>query len=146
MIVTLLSCNVEEKPIIYGTDDCAHCKMKIVDQRYGSEIVTSKGKVYMFDAIECMVEYIHEKNIEMPNLKFVLITPYNTPGNLSDATKATYLRSAKMPSPMAAYLTAFSEKEIANEFHTKNGGVLYSWNELFNDYEKIRSTELIKDE
>ena len=55
-IITLVSCTVEEKPIIYGTDDCALCKMLIMDQRYGTEIVTTKGRVYKFDAIECLVE------------------------------------------------------------------------------------------
>jgi copper chaperone NosL len=57
IMIMLIACNPERKPIQYGEDKCAFCRMSIVDQRFGGEIVTQKGKVYMFDAVECMVNY-----------------------------------------------------------------------------------------
>ena len=41
----IISCGVSPQPIIYGTDECEHCRMMISDNKYGAEIVNSKGKV-----------------------------------------------------------------------------------------------------
>ncbi len=37
------SCSVEPSPINYGKEACNFCKMNIVDQQHGAEIVTKKG-------------------------------------------------------------------------------------------------------
>ena len=54
----LIGCSKEPKPISYGEDECEFCKMIVMDERYGSEMVTAKGKIYFFDSIECLVAYI----------------------------------------------------------------------------------------
>ncbi len=142
-LLAFASCTIKEKKINYSVDDCARCKMKLMDQRYGCEIVTSKGKVYMFDAIECMIPYLSTNKIKQAGTAFTLVTPYTNPGTLINAESAYYLHSAKMPSPMGAYLTAFADKEIATNFQAKNGGTVYSWKQLFNNFKEIRSTELV---
>jgi len=134
----LYSCQVSERPIEYGTDECEYCKMMIMDQRYGSELVTEKGKVYTFDAAECLIEYL-QYNAEMADVsKFLLVTPYTDPNHLINARTATYLVSQQMPSPMGAYLTAFNDREEAATFQSTKGGVLYSWEEIFKDFKSIR--------
>jgi len=132
------SCQVSERPIEYGVDECAYCKMMVMDQRYGSELVTEKGKVYTFDAAECLIEYL-QYNAEMVDAaKFLLVTPYTDPNHLIDARTATYLVSQQMPSPMGAYLTAFTDRVEAAAFQSTKGGVLYSWEEIFKDFKSIR--------
>lgn len=132
------SCQVSERPIEYGADECEYCKMMIMDQRYGSELVTEKGKVYTFDAAECLIEYLHYHEEMADAAKFLLVTPYTDPNHLIDAKGATYLVSGKMPSPMGAYLTAFTGRKEATAFQSTNGGVLYSWEEIYKDFKSIR--------
>ncbi|MEE9462825.1 MAG: nitrous oxide reductase accessory protein NosL [Bacteroidales bacterium] len=129
---------MSERPIEYGVDDCDYCKMIIMDQRYGSELVTEKGKVYTFDAAECLIEYLQYNTDIADAAMFLLVTPYTDPNHLIDARTATYLVSEQMPSPMGAYLTAFTDQTVAEEFQSTKGGVLYSWEGLFKNFKSIR--------
>jgi len=124
----LASCTVEESPILYGKDACHYCMMNIVDKQHAAEIVTKKGKPFKYDAIECMMREIEES--DEGSIELFLITDYFSPGKLVDATKATYLISENLPSPMGANLTGFQSKSKAEEVHREKGGTLYSWNEL----------------
>lgn len=136
--LVLSSCQVSERPIDYGADECDYCKMIIMDQRYGSELVTDKGKVYTFDAVECLIEYLQYNGEIADAAKFLLVTPYPDPNQLIDARTATYLVSEQMPSPMGAYLSAFTDREKAAAFQSTKGGVLYTWEEIYKDFKSIR--------
>ena len=138
LILFLSSCNVSERPIEYGVDECDYCKMIIMDQRYGSELVTEKGKVYTFDAAECLIDYLQYDPDIADAAGFLLVTPYTDPDHLINARTATYLVSDQMPSPMGAYLTAFAERKVAEKFQSTNGGELYTWEELYKDFKSIR--------
>jgi copper chaperone NosL len=112
--------------------------MTIMDHRYGSELVTQKGKVYTFDAAECLIEYLYHNEAIGQDAKFLLVTPYTDPNHLMDAKSATYLVSKQMPSPMGAYLTSFSDKETARNYQNDKGGNLYTWEELFENFRAIK--------
>lgn len=135
MCFALISCSVEPKVIKYGDDHCFHCDMTVVDKTHAAQYVTKKGKAYMFDAVECLTMKINKENNE-PNLEFILVADYVTPGKLVDAKKATYLISKKIKSPMGANLSAFFDKKIAEQYLQKNGGKLYSWNSLKQHFSK----------
>ena len=138
LLIAQCACTVNEKPIEYGTDECQYCKMIIMDHRYGSEMVTEKGKVYVFDAAECLIEYLHNNDDIRSSAKHLLITPYTNPNELSDAKSATYLVSGQMPSPIGAYLTSFSDHNIAEQYQKEKGGDLYTWHEIFENFRAIR--------
>lgn len=55
MYMLLSACTPKAQSITYGADMCHFCKMNIVDVQHASEIVTKKGKVFKYDAIECML-------------------------------------------------------------------------------------------
>ena len=138
LLLLAASCSVKERPISYGTDECDYCKMTVMDHRYGAEIVTQKGKAYTFDAAECLIEYLYHNEALSQNSKFLLVTSYTEPDHLIDAKGATYLVSKEMPSPMGAYLTAFSERETAVEYHQEKGGEMYTWDELYKNFRSIK--------
>jgi copper chaperone NosL len=142
MITFLLitsSCTVEPEPIHYGEDICAHCQMKIMDKRYGTEIVTDKGKVYKFDSVECLVEFMEQTNKPKEKFSLFLVTPFDQPGNLQDAHNSQFLHCKNLPSPMGMYLSAFSTKEAASLFYEQYGGTIYDWNGLVKNFDVIRS-------
>ena len=122
------SCKVEAEKIVYGEDGCHFCSMTVVDKIHGAEMVTKKGKVFKFDAMECLINFSKEVNPE--DVALYLTNHYNDPEELIDATKATFLISQDLPSPMGAFLTAFENKKDADEVHKEKGGELYSWEEL----------------
>ncbi len=123
------SCKVEPKEINYGNDHCHFCDMTVVDKTHAAQYVTKKGKAFMFDAIECMVNELNRDNSE-ENMSFLLVADYANPGELVDALAATYLISEKIKSPMGANLSAFSSKKTAEEMLAKNGGELLTWEQL----------------
>lgn len=124
----LFSCNVSPKPIDYGNDGCHYCKMTIVDKVHAAEIVTNKGKVYKFDATECMIHFMNE--FDTSDIELYLSNNYTDPEALIDATKATFLISKNIPSPMGAFLSAFKNTADAKKVQSDKGGQLYTWNEL----------------
>jgi len=132
-IVTMIcccfySCQVNPKEISYGFHECNECKMRIVDNKHGSEIVTKKGKVLFFDSIECMLNNL--KQFHENDLKFILTNVYDEPSVLYNANNSTYIISDALKSPMGMNLTAFLSKQAATDYIKKNGGEMYSWDEI----------------
>ena len=134
LLVLLLSCRPTPQPIQYGMDGCHSCKMNIVDPRYAAQVVTSKGKVYKFDAVECMVDF-SLKNQETA-FAYQLVNCFDQPKELAAAETCFFLISEKLPSPMGANLTAFSTQEEALQMQKEKDGKTYSWNELLDFYPK----------
>ena len=129
LVLALYSCSVEPVEIDYGNVHCMHCDMTVVDRSHAAEYVTKKGKAFVFDAIECLVRTINEKDNES-DLAYILVADYANPGILVDATSATYMINEEIKSPMGANLSAFSTLELAKETQKEYGGTLYHWDEL----------------
>ena len=126
-IAFLSSCNIEPKEINYGKDQCNFCKMTVVDKQHAAEVVTKKGKVFKYDAIECMMrDYkgAHDK------VALFVINDYNAPRTLIDAKTSTFIISKNIPSPMGEFLSGFSNKADAEKIKADKGGDIYSWEEL----------------
>ncbi|MFB9272417.1 MULTISPECIES: nitrous oxide reductase accessory protein NosL [Flavobacteriaceae] len=128
ILLLTISCKVEPQPIEYGKDQCSFCKMNVVDKTHAAQYVTSKGKQFKFDAIECMVNDLIEKNED--NIAILLVANYGNPGEMIDATTAAFLISKEIKSPMGANLSAFSSKNKAEELQQKHGGAIYTWETL----------------
>lgn len=124
------SCTANPEPINFGTDQCEHCRMTIVDNRFGAEIITTKGKVYKFDAAECMLRYVKTGKISDGDVKEYLVIDASNPSQLTEAKKAVYLISEKFPSPMGANLSAFAKRTDAEAFQKNYPGEIKSWNDI----------------
>lgn len=127
------ACSPSPKPITYGTDKCDFCRMTIVDPQFAAELVTDKGRVYTFDAIECMVQY----RLAAPETSFalLLVNDYLHSGTLQPAENCSYLISPNLPSPMGANLSAFYDRTSAETYQREKEGELYSWEELLAHFE-----------
>ena len=133
LLCLLFSCSVEPEQINYGNDACHFCKMTIVDQQHAAQYVTKKGKQFKFDAIECMVNELSEKEIE--KIGIMLVSDYKEPGQMTSALDATYLISKEIKSPMGANLSAFESTQIANTTKDESGGELYTWFQLLKKFD-----------
>lgn len=128
VFLLVLSCISTPKPIVYGSDGCHFCRMTIVDKQHAAQIMTKKGRTYSFDASECMLN--HLKEIDQTTIAIFLVNDYSKPGATIDATKATYLISRNIPSPMGEYITAFASMDAAKYAQEENQGELLTWVEL----------------
>jgi copper chaperone NosL len=128
LLLLFISCNVSPNPIDYGSDGCHFCKMTIVDKVHAAEIVTKKGKVYKFDATECMINFIDD--FDTTEIALYLSNNYTEPEELIDATTATFLISENISSPMGAFLSAFKNRADAENSQAEKTGILYTWEEL----------------
>ncbi|GGD47393.1 nitrous oxide reductase accessory protein NosL [Muriicola marianensis] len=131
-LILLTSCEIKPEPIQYGMDGCHFCSMTIVDRQHAAEFVTSKGKVFKFDAVECMMNQLNKEDIS--EIALFLVNDYVTPGKLVSAQEATYLISEDIPSPMGAFLSAFENQVDAERVREANTGILLSWAELQKKY------------
>lgn len=132
ILCLIVGCSVGPKPIDYGHVGCHYCSMTIVDKQHAAQLITKKGKVFNFDAIECMMN--HLKDEDESTMALFMVNDFDQPGELVDATKANYLISENIPSPMGAFLSAFSEEEAAQFALDINGGKLLTWNQLKQEY------------
>ena len=92
------------RPIAYGEESCAYCRMTISDPRFGAEVRTETGKVLTFDSIECVAAYVHGAG--EPALAGVWVTDYERPGTLVAADSATFWQLGGGVSPMGKGLVA----------------------------------------
>ena len=138
-IISLLltSCNVSPQPINYGSDACHYCEMTIVDKQHASQLVTSKGKAYKYDAIECMVHSLQDK-FENTEMAYYLVADFRQPGEFIDARKASFLVSERLQSPMGANLSAFLNEEAGKKAQEEFTGDTYSWEEIKNHLKIVK--------
>lgn len=127
--VTATGCSQQPVEIHYGSDECAHCKMMITDERFAAQLVTEKGKAIKFDAVECLVSYHRDHEEELEN-SVLWVNDFEQPGEWLNALEAHYVQSEDIQSPMGASLFALPGNQQAKE-HTRQGpGHVMSWNEL----------------
>ena len=121
----LTSCAREGPPVIdYGAAECVYCRMNVMDRQFASAIVTRHGRIQHFDSPECMVKHIAEGRIAEAEVKEEWVCDHAHPGVLIDATKAFYLFSPALHSPMNGNVAAFSSAADRAAENEKVNGVL----------------------
>ncbi|MFD2036356.1 nitrous oxide reductase accessory protein NosL [Belliella marina] len=133
-IIFLLSCSADPRAIRYGEDSCHHCKMKLMDPQYGSEVVTQKGKIFIFDDVNCLMSFLGSEEVSNQDIKHILIMDYDRVETLTDATIAFYLKSDKFKTPMASNVVAFSDYETLKKYKKDHGGIYMAWGELLTQF------------
>ena len=133
VLVALLlfsACSSQPQPINYGSDECALCKMGIIDQKFGAEIVTKKGKIFKFDSGECMVNFVRQGSVKESDVASYSIVDAMQPKKLIDATQAFYVHTENFPSPMGGNISAFETKEELQQFKQQYAGDEWNWEDV----------------
>ncbi|MEQ1553875.1 MAG: nitrous oxide reductase accessory protein NosL [Ferruginibacter sp.] len=121
--------NTEAQPILLHKDKCDYCTMTIANNRLAAEIITQKSRAYKFDDIKCMLNY-NKENTKVIVKKY-FVNDYMLANILIDATKAFYVKSDEIKSPMGGNTAAFNTKEEATAFANKNNTVVLTWADIF---------------
>ena len=122
-------CEVSPKPIKYGRDECAECKMALVDQRYGAELVTARGKVYIFDDLNCLVTFQRRDPARLGSTPRSFVVDFARPNSFVQVDQAVFLQHEALRPPMASGLAGFAtEADLqATGRQLGSGGRLLRW-------------------
>lgn len=126
----LSSCSTGPQAINPGVDNCYFCKMTISDVRYGAEVVTKKGKLYKFDDMHCLLNFLRSGMIEKEQVKDVYFTNYSGSHQLINVKEALLLKADELRSPMGGNVAAFDNKDSMYAVMKKYPGNTTNWNEL----------------
>jgi copper chaperone NosL len=130
LVLVLASCSTKPEAIVLGKDQCHFCKMTIVDEQFGAELVTKKGKVYKFDDMKCFLDYYNSGHESQDIYEHKLVVDFAGNGALIDAAGAHYLTSPEIRSPMNGQVAAFQSKPAMDEANKQWNGNHVSWEEL----------------
>jgi copper chaperone NosL len=99
-MVLLSACQPKPEPIRFGEEVCAYCRMGISDPRFGAELLTRQGRVYKFDALECMVEFERSGALSAERIHSRWVVDFGQPGELIPVEEAEFVHAPNVHSPM----------------------------------------------
>lgn len=126
----LWQCNTGPRPIHYGQDACAFCKMTLMDKHYGAEVVTTKGKVFVLDDTNCLIQFLKKGGITPGDIAGRYITDYAHDGVLIDVEKAIFLHSDNLSTPMASGFAAFASLSDLDAVKSQVSGEVLRWEQV----------------
>lgn len=130
LILSLSGCSTEPEPIVIGKDNCHYCKMTISDNKFGAEVITTKGKIFKYDELHCLLSEISEKGIDINNIKDYYFTDFCNGHKLSVSQKSFFLKSDKLKAPMGGNVAVFSSHDSLQVYKSTLIGEEINWNDL----------------
>jgi copper chaperone NosL len=101
--------------------------MTILDQRFGGEVITQKGKVYKFDDIHCISSFLKSDHSEKTKGADIYLLDYNTPAKFVKSGESFLLRSNELHSPMGSNTAAFSAEANREQSKQQVNGENLLW-------------------
>ncbi len=106
--------------IRYGQDECAECKMTLVNPHYGAELLTAKGKIFKFDDLNCLLAFQNKtKTTPAPQ---AYIIDCNRPNTFLTVEHAIFLQHDGLRTPMGSHLAAFANVTDLETARSQLGG------------------------
>lgn len=129
--LVLGACSDGPRDIQVGAEDCAHCRMMVSEHVFAAQLITDRGRPYVFDSIECMAEFLDEgEEIPQERVRSLWVTDFNVPGRWIGVADAHFLRSQDLRSPMGLNLSAYGSESEARENRALFGGEILTWEEV----------------
>ena len=131
LLVTLFSsCSSKPEPFVYGQDLCHTCKMGIIDPKFGGELITTKGKLYKFDDLNCMALFIRSEKVPQGQIDKIVVINYEKEQDFIDVQKSYFLLSPALKSPMGGNTAAFVSQEAAQKLNNDINGKIIRWSDF----------------
>ena len=130
LLLIVTGCSTRPEPFAYGKDNCHTCKMGIMDPKFGTELITSKGKIYKFDDVSCMQHFLKSNTLEHKEISQQLVINFEKENDFLSLEEAVFILSPSVKSPMGSHAAAFASREKAEKMNAALNGELLSWKEL----------------
>lgn len=131
LLLVATSCNTKPEAFAIGKDNCDFCKMTIMDNKVGAELITQHGKIYKFDDVHCLLGYLKSGSIEKNQIVEIYFQDYAAPGNFIPASTSFLLSSESLHTPMNGNIAAFSNKDSMEKIRLALNGEIVAWNKLY---------------
>lgn len=128
-LIMLVSCSTGPQPLRPGRDHCDFCKMTITDSRFGTELVTKKGRIFKFDDVHCLLSYL-KVDKDLGGAADVYVARFDGAHELLKVQGALLYASADLRSPMGGNVAAFMDAASLQQFSGQYPGKQVSWKEL----------------
>ncbi|MCK9480331.1 MAG: nitrous oxide reductase accessory protein NosL [Bacteroidia bacterium] len=133
-MISMGACSISPKPIVFGTDDCDHCKMTISDTRYGAELVTKKGRIYKFDDLHCLKGFMDEQVVPLDNIHSLWVIDFSVPETLTQLEQSFLLHNEQLQSPMGSNTAAFAIQDSLDVYFSKYKGNKLKWEDFISSH------------
>lgn len=136
MVLALLAgaCTVPgPRPVVLGSESCAHCHMTVADDRFIAQLVTSTGKVLIYDDPGCLATALRDGVVDEDRIRSVWVTDFLDPASLLDASEAWFVQSDAVHTPMASGLAALATRAQADSVAVSVQGAVLRWDAVRRD-------------
>lgn len=130
MFFGLSACGQGPQPFKQGKDQCNHCRMTISDVRFAGQIVTNKGKIYKFDDVRCVNDFVKAGSVKKADVKTYYVADYFNTNNILPVDKAHFLSSPALRSPMNGNIAAFASRIDLDKANKEFKGEGIQWGEI----------------
>jgi copper chaperone NosL len=129
-IMIFAACSTEPQEINYGKDSCDFCKMTIMDEKFATQCISTKGKVYQFDDIHCVLAFLKNGGVWRNELSGVYFSDYSEKNKWIKEDAVFLLESENLRSPMGSNMIAFSSEQKRDEAFKKFQGRKLLWKDI----------------
>lgn len=132
VLFIMTGCSHKPEKIHFGKDNCAECKMTIIDPKFGGEIVTKKGKKYKFDDTHCIAAFLKRRGVGLNNIKHVVFVVYDGKDEFVDVDSAEFVVSSLLKAPMGGAAAFRNITEAKKKSAELDGSRTTDWATLYN--------------
>jgi copper chaperone NosL len=126
-VAALAACSpAAPRAIAYDVDACEKCHMQISDTRFGGQLQTTSGKLYVFDAVECLLDYVRDAK----DVGATWVVDFNNPKTFVSTDSAWFVAAPSGRTPMGRGLYAAATQAGAEQVRALVGGSIKRWSEL----------------
>ena len=118
------------KDIRYGEELCDYCHMTITDPAFAAQLVTSTGKVHVFDDIGDLASFTTEGRVPVDEIHGIWVNLFLHPADRIPVDDAVFLQSDRLRSPMSNGLAAFRSGDTADSLRGEIGGQIMMWRDV----------------
>jgi copper chaperone NosL len=131
---SLFSCSSGPEPLNYGRDECQHCRMTLMDEKFGAEVINKNGKAYKFDDVGCLLQFVKAGNVKEEAMSEIYVVDFGKTKELLPLEKAQFLFGEGIKAPMGSKIAAFDkDRNISQEMAQLNAEPL-AWKQIRSKY------------
>jgi len=118
------------REVLVGSDLCEHCHMTVADPRFVSQLVTTTGKVLVYDDAGCLATALNDAVVAGDQVRSLWVTDFLSPAGLLEAPDAWFVRAPTLSTPMASGLAAVGTAAQADSLAAVLGGEVLRWDQV----------------
>jgi copper chaperone NosL len=104
--------------------------MTITDPAFAAQLVTSTGKVHVFDDVGDLASFTTEGRVPAEQIYGIWVNLFLHPAERIPADDAVFLQSDRLRSPMSSGLAAFRSGVTADSLRGEMGGQILMWSDV----------------